>query len=192
MNVWEAKQIVNSLNMRCRADWSEERMALFATDLLASPLGRLPFAVVSNTLRRLVAEIDPDDVTLAKLLEAVKTKPAIPDRTRIEGPDTVDPISTGPAARGLAWRRRHGIAPPTNRPQASIRAELAQILSSLGARMKFHCIKCHAEFREVDIDAYVLRCMAAGRDDEPEPPRWCAKCTPVSLSPESDDADVPF
>ena len=167
-------------------------MALFATDMLASAIGRLPFDVVSNTLRRLAGEVDPDEITLAKLVEAVKTRPAIPDRTRIEGPDTVDPISTGPAARGLAWRRRHGIAPPTNRPQPTVRAELAQILSSLGARMKFHCIKCHAEFREVDIDAYVLRCMDAGRDDEPEPPRWCARCTPVTVRTVDEDADVPF
>jgi hypothetical protein len=168
-------------------------VTLWVTDMLASPIGKLPFDVVANTLRRLVAELDPDDVTLAKLVEAVKTKPAVPDWVRLEGPeDTVDPTATGPAARGLAWRKRHGIEPPTNRPQPTVRVQLAQILSSLGSKMRFHCIRCRAEFREVDIDAYVLRCMDAGRDGEVEPPRWCARCTPASVATVAADDEVPF
>jgi hypothetical protein len=167
-------------------------MALFATDLLASAIGALPFDVVANTLRRLVGEVDPDEITLARLIEAVKTRPVVPERIRIEGPE-VDPASTGPAARGLAWRRRHGIAAPTNRPQPTVRVELAQILGNLAAKMNFECIKCRAAFREIDIDAYVLRCMDAGRDGDPEPPRWCARCTPSPLPQGADpDDEIPF
>ena len=168
-------------------------MALFATDLLASTLGSLPFEVIANTLRSLVAEVDPDTVTLARLIEAVKTKPAIPDRMFLESPeDTVDPTATGPAARGLAWRQRHKIPAPTNLPKESIRLELAQILSTLGSKMRFYCIRCRAEFREIDIDAYVLRLMDAGKLGEPEPPRWCARCTPTTLRVSSADDEVPF
>jgi len=168
-------------------------MALFATDLLASTLGVLPFDVVANTLRRLVSEVDPDTVTLARLIEAVKTKPAIPERYFLPPPeDKVDPTATGPAARGLAWRKRHGIEAPKNRPQPTVRVQLAQILSSLGSKMRFHCIRCRAEFREVDIDAYVLRCMDAGRDGEVEPPRWCARCTPASVATIDADEEIPF
>jgi hypothetical protein len=192
MDLWEAKKLANSLVARCRRVWADEQVTLWVTDMLASPIGKLPFDVVANTLRRLVSEIDPDDVTLAKLVEAVKTKPAVPDLMRLESPDTVDPTATGPAARGLAWRKRHGIAAPTNRPQPTVRVQLAQILSSLGSKMRFHCIRCRAEFREVDIDAYVLRCMDAGRDGEVEPPRWCARCTPSSLPASIGDPDVPF
>jgi hypothetical protein len=193
MDLREAKQIANSLAMRCRRDWSEERMALFATDLLASTLGSLPFDVVANTLRRLVAEVDPDTVTLARLIEAVKTKPAIPERYFLPpAEDAVDPTATGPAARGLAWRERHKIPAPTNLPKDSIRLELAQILSTLGSKMRFHCIRCRAEFREIDIDAYVLRLMDAGKLGEPEPPRWCARCTPVSVATVDADDPVPF
>jgi hypothetical protein len=193
MDVWEAKRIANSLNMRCRRDWSEERMALFATDLLASTLGSLPFDLVANTLRRLISEIDPDAVTLARLIEAVKTKPAIPERYFLPPPeDRIDPTATGPAARGLAWRKRHGIEAPANRPQPTVRVELAQILGSLGARMKFECIRCHEPFREVDVDAYVLRLMDAGRDGDLEPPRWCARCTSASVATVDADEEVPF
>lgn len=193
MDLWEAKKLANSLVARCRRTWSDEQVTLWVTDMLASPIGRLPFEVVSNTLRRLVAEIDPDDVTLAKLVEAVKTKPAVPDRMLLESPeDTVDPTATGPAARGLAWRKRHGIEAPTNRPQPTVRVELAQILSTLGSKMRFHCIRCRAEFREIDIDAYVLRLMDAGRDGDLEPPRWCARCTPASVATVEADDEVPF
>jgi len=193
MDVWEAKRIANSLNMRCRRDWSEERMALFATDLLASTLGSLPFDLVANTLRRLISEIDPDDVTLARLVEAVKTKPVIPERYFLPPPeDRIAPTATGPAARGLAWRERHGITAPTNRPQPTVRVELAEILGSLGARMKFECIRCREPFREVDVDAYVLRLMDAGRDGDLEPPRWCARCTPASVATVDAEDEVPF
>jgi len=179
--------------MRCRRDWSEERLTLFATDLLASPIGVLPFEVVSNTLRRLVSEVDPDTVTLARLIEAVKTKPAIPDRYFLPPTeDRIDPTATGPAARGLAWRERHGIAAPTNLPKESIRLELAQILSTLGSKMRFHCIRCREPFREVDVDAYVLRLMDAERDGDLEPPRWCARCTPSQLPVSVEDDSVPF
>jgi hypothetical protein len=179
--------------MRCRRDWSEERMTMFATDLMASALGSLPFDVVSNTLRRLVSEIDPDAVTLARLVEAVKTKPVIPERYFLPPPeDSVDPTATGPAASGLLWRKRHEIPAPTNLPKESIRLELAQILQALGSKMRFHCIRCRAEFREIDIDAYVIRLMDAGKLGEPEPPRWCARCTPASVATIAADEEVPF
>jgi hypothetical protein len=168
-------------------------MTMFATDMLASPIGVLPFEVVANTLRRLVAEVDPDLVTLARLIEAVKTKPAIPERYFLPpAEDRVDPTATGPAARGLAWRERHEIPAPTNLPKESIRLELAQILSTLGSKMRFHCIRCRAEFREIDIDAYVIRLMDAGKLGKPEPPRWCARCTPTSVATIAADEDVPF
>jgi hypothetical protein len=193
MDLWEAKKLANSLVARCRRTWSDEQVTLWVTDMLASPIGRLPFDVVANTLRRLVTEVDPDDVTLAKLVEAVKTKPAIPDRMFLESPeDTVDPTATGPAARGLAWRERHKIPAPTNLPKESIRLELAQILSTLGSKMRFHCIRCRAEFREIDIDAYVLRLMDAGKLGKPEPPRWCARCTPATVATIAADDEVPF
>lgn len=193
MDLWEAKKLANSLVARCRRIWSDEQVTLWVTDMLASPIGVLPFEVVANTLRRLVAEIDPDLVTLARLIEAVKTKPAIPERYFLPpAEDRVDPTATGPAARGLAWRKRHGIEAPANRPQPTVRVELAQILASLGARMKFECIRCREPFREVDVDAYVLRLMDAGRDGEVEPPRWCARCTPASVATVDADDPVPF
>src|SRR5580765_1002726 len=121
MDLWEAKKLVNSLVARCRRVWSDEQVALFTTDLLASTLGSLPFDVVANTLRRLVAEVDPDLVTLARLIEAVKTKPAIPERYFLPPPDDrVDPTATGPAARGALWAKRHKIPPAEFSPNHTI------------------------------------------------------------------------
>jgi hypothetical protein len=168
-------------------------MTMFATDLMASALGSLPFDVVSNTLRRLVAEIDPDAVTLARLVEAVKTKPVIPERFFLPPPeDTVDPTASGPAARGALWAKRHKIPPAEFSPNHTLRVELAQVLGSLGARMQFQCIGCAGAFTPLDVDAYVLRLMDAGKLGEPEPPRWCARCTPTSVATIAADEDVPF
>jgi hypothetical protein len=139
MNPREAKQIANSLNMRCRRDWSDERMTLFATDLLASAIGPLPFDVVSNTLRRLVAEVDPDEITLAKLIEAVKTRPAVPDQPRLEGPVV---MGESPTERGLRRADRLGIPrPPRNEAN---RALLADMLVQC---MGFTCNRCRRSGR---------------------------------------------
>jgi hypothetical protein len=193
MDLWEGKKLANSLSMRCSREWSDERLALFTTDLLASAIGRLPFDVVANTLRRLVAEMDPDDVTLARLVEAVKTKPVIPERFFLPpAEDTVDPTASGPAARGALWAKRHKIPPAEFSPSHTIRVELAEVLGRLGARMQFQCVGCAGAFTPLDVDAYVLRLMDAGKAGKPEPPRWCARCTPASVATIAADDEVPF
>jgi hypothetical protein len=195
MSAGEAKAIANRLAMLSRRGWEEERAVLFAATLIQSSIGVVAFDIVSGTLTRLLEELDPDAITLARLVEAVKTKPAMPDRMRLEGPDySVHPTATGPAARGLFWAKRHKVPPAKYSPSHTIRAELAVILGQLGGRMSFQCVGCAGAFTPLDVDAYVLRLMDAGRNGDPEPPRWCAKCTPISIDrgEEADDAEVPF
>jgi hypothetical protein len=192
MNDSESRQIAKRIETMCAREWTHERSKDFARSLWHSAIGKLPYGVVNDTLTRLFSEVDPDEITLPKLIEAVKTKPAVPDRVRLEGPDTVDPTATGPAARGLAWAKRHKIPPAEFSPNHTIRVELAAVLGRLGARMQFQCIHCAGAFTPLDVDAYVLRCMDAGRDGEVEPPRWCARCTPASVSSIAADDEVPF
>jgi len=150
---------------------------------------------------QLIAEYDPIKITVALVLQKARgiAKSLAPSTVEqwdtdakllLEGPqDAVDPTATGPAARGAQWAKRHGIKRKlTANPKR--RAELAEMLGNLGERMNFHCIRCFRPFIRLDVDAYVLRCMDAGREDKPEPPRWCARCTPVDPPP-SDEA-VPF
>ena len=124
-------------------------MTFFATDMLASTIGVLPYEVVANTLRRLVSEIDPDDVTLAKLVEAVKTRPVLPPRTML--PPAYD--SSGPAERRIYFPPDNGKEPyPVAHPDEAERermrqwyAETAAFPGHLAARRDLGITQQHLE-----------------------------------------------
>jgi hypothetical protein len=282
MSVAEAKKIANRLAMLSKRGWEEERIALFANDLFHSTIGVLPFDVVQNTLSRMLEEVDPDDVTLAKLSEYVKTKAVLPKRRYLPPPED----ESGPAEKPIyfperdngkepfpvaypdeaerermraqyaramlpatvihrrdlgitakhvadaeAWRTKEiakiegelaelekgGQLADMNRQERDIviaaRRQLERLryaqkpdpnrmtpfgdlllnqLSKLGKAMKLHCTQCGMELNSAEIDGYTRACMNAGKQSLPEPPRWCARCTPVSLKTVDEDADVPF
>jgi hypothetical protein len=198
----EALRIFHSVN--ALNEWQTPEKTAMWVGLLSSPQqADVNFADAMVAVLQLLSEMDPKKIYPALVLEkargiAMTHKPSTVEewdsaaKLALEGPqDAVDPTATGPAARGAHWARRHGIKRNlTANPQR--RAELAQILGNLGEKMNFHCIRCHVPFTRLDVDGYVLRCMDAGRNDAPEPPRWCMRCTPAAPKAGGDDECIPF
>lgn len=196
----EARRIFQSVN--ALNEWQTPEKTAMWVGLLSSPQQQdVSFPDAMLAVLQLLSEMDPRRIYPALVLEkargiAMTHKPSTVEewdsaaKLALEGPqDTVDPTATGPAARGAQWARRHGIKRNLT-ANLKHRAELAEMLGNLGEKMNFHCIRCHVPFTRLDVDGYTLRCMDAGREDKPEPPRWCMRCTPVD-PPLSDDA-VPF
>ena len=104
MTAEETKKIANKLAMLSRRDWSDERINLFAIDLYRSFIGSLDYELVSETLSRLLEERDPDDVTLASLSDAVKTRPVWPRRTALPPPED----ESGPAEKRIYFPPDNG------------------------------------------------------------------------------------
>jgi len=77
---------------------------MFAALLAQSSLGSVAADIVSQTLSRLLEEIDPDNVTLAKLIEAVKTRPVIPRRPALPPPED----GSGTAERPIYFPPNNG------------------------------------------------------------------------------------
>lgn len=184
MTIEECRLIATRISVACRYEWTPEKRGDFANVLFQSTIGGLPFGVVNDTLTRLLSEEDPDKITLVKLIEAVKTRPAVPDQPRLEGPVV---MGESPTERGLRRADRLGIPrPPRNEAN---RALLADMLVQLARRMGFTCNRCRREMGDDDLLSYTQRCMDAGSRAEEEPERLCISCIPVETV--GDDA-VPF
>lgn len=185
MNAAEAKKITNLLALLSHRDWSEERVIIFTAELHRSTIGVLPFDLVSTVFSRLLEELDPDEITLAKLIEAVKTKPVVSCQPRLEGPAVT---GDSPVERGLRRAERLGIPrPPRNEAN---RALLADMLVQLARQMHFACEKCRRQLNDDDILAYTQACMDAGSCGNEQPERLCIPCVPVEDRPS--DEEIPF
>ena len=144
MNSSECRKIAASIGLMARREWPSEKLEAFAQSLSFSSIGVVPYEVVSHALQRLLEELDPDAITLAKLVERTKMRPVTP----------MDP------SRQLEDRSRYGRYQCTGED----RAALSSLRRAFASRGKAEA----AEFERL-MGRMVQRDGVDGVDDESVP-----------------------
>lgn len=194
-----AVSITQFLSALSRRQWDEKRIVAYAQTLVDS---QIPLEHLAKTARRLVGDLDADDITPAKLIAEAKQR--VPDVAALPAP-----------ADHARWHPGEGIGgnrPPvvvaTERERAKMRAQYARmaaetkracdksgtsrmreaVVSQLGSWMERWlrggraCDWCRAPLANSgDLAAYLDWCMNLGAmrptgTPLPEPKVFCASC----------------